>query len=319
MTCGIAASGNHRPHRPGDNPASRIEAVFIVHPSNACKVNRANSQRGTPLIRIVGVRIAGRCFQIVEISWVRRFRRRINSNGIFSGFCRTICTGHRQLDRALAGLDTIDLAFFIHSQDILVQRLPAHRCIVRILGIQHSGQIDFCKGCHLLDAFDSNGFQRNRLGNRNRKGCSLPCGLIFQGNDCLTDSYAGDHAICIHSQDIRVFAAPFRIHRRAFRSRHSVECQGAAYTHGVFTVDPQALQGRTSEDCNSAFLIFFIMVITVITFIVLTVFMFNRRCSRAPTGDSGGITASTDCSDRSFLRFPFVSIGAVWTHVRSAC
>ena len=251
-----ATSGHHiaiGAGGPGDNPASRIEAVFVVHPSSACNVNRASSQRFTPLINRVGCRIAGRCFQIVEISFVRRFRSLFNGNLVFSGFCRTICTVHRQLDRALAGLDTIDLAGFIHSQDFRVQRLPAHRCNVRILGIQHSGQIDFCKGCHLPVAFDSNGFQRNRLGNRNPKGCSLPCGLICQGNGCLTGSYAGDHAsFFIHSQDIRGAAAPFRIHRRAIRIRHSVECQSAAYKHGAFTSDAQALQGRKSDDCNSA-------------------------------------------------------------------
>ena len=153
------ASGNHtslKATRPGDNSAIRIEAVFVVNPGGTCKVDLALSQRfGTPLISIVGLRIAGRRLQIVEVSNVRRFSRSSDGNRMGSRFSRAGTIRDRDGNGSFAGLDAVNLTSLVHGEDFRVAAFPGRGNNGRVIGGQHSLQLSLGERSHFGGTVDA--------------------------------------------------------------------------------------------------------------------------------------------------------------------
>ena len=143
---GIAAAGGAV--RPGDNSASRIEAVFIVLKSCACNVDRALSQTLTPLINTVGLRIAGRRLQVVEISNICRFSRSSDGNRMGSSFACAGTIRDRDGNGSFTGLDTVNLTGLVHGEDFLVAALPDRGKNGRVIGGQGGGQLGIGERLH---------------------------------------------------------------------------------------------------------------------------------------------------------------------------
>ena len=146
-----AACGNHASHiatRPGDNTASRIEAVFIVHPGSACNVDRAFSQRFPPLIHAIGSRIAGGCLQVVELCRVCSCSRVLDGNRMGGSFDRAVPICDRDGNGSFTGLDAVNLTGLVHGEDFLVAALPDRGKNGRVIGVQGGGQLGIGERLH---------------------------------------------------------------------------------------------------------------------------------------------------------------------------
>ena len=238
----IAAAG--RAARPGDNTASRIEAVFIIHPGSACNIDLAFSQRFPPLIHAIGSRIAGRCLQVVEIGRFVRVGRFSfgNSNRMGGSLNRAVPICDRDGNGSFTGLDAVNLTVLVHSEDFIVAALPDRGKNGCVLGGQFSSQLSLGKGLDSGFTSDADFGKRDRSSDGDQNGVTANiCLRICNGYICFTNSYAGDHTV-LYSEDIRIAGRPFQAHIRVLRIHRHRERNSAARQHGVVAGDGYALQ-----------------------------------------------------------------------------